>query len=70
MLHHLDKTELERFSLEEIFSRFDDENAAFFVNERFAPQLTTASIYKNTAAVIQGAKDAFKNKYMKWWILP
>ena len=66
MLHHVDKVNLEQFSLEEIFSRYDDENAAFFENERFAPQLTLASKFKTTADVIQGSKEAFKNSYMKW----
>lgn len=37
MLHHIDKTNLEKYSLEEIFSKYDDENAAFFEQERFAP---------------------------------
>ena len=65
MLHHVDKVNLEQFSLEEIFSRYDDDNAAFFENERFAPQLTLASKFKTTADVIQGSKEAFKNSYMK-----
>ena len=37
MLHHFDKTNLEQYSLEDIFSKFDEENAAFFEQERFAP---------------------------------
>lgn len=31
MLHHFDKTNLEQYSLEEIFSRFDQDNANYIV---------------------------------------
>ena len=64
MLHHVDKSDLERFSLEEIFSKYDEENADLFEQERFAPQLTKASIFKTTADVVKGAKTAFKKKYL------
>jgi len=65
MLHHFDKTDLEQYSLEEIFSHYDDDNAALFETERFAPFLTAASKFKTTADVIQGAKNAFRATYMK-----
>ena len=65
MLHHFDKTNLEQYTLEEIFSKYDEENAAYFEQERFAPQLTTVSKFKTTTDVIQGARDAFKNTYMR-----
>ena len=65
MLHHFDKTDLEKYSLEEMFSNYDDEGAnGFFEQQRFAPQLTKASVFKTTADVVAGAKTAFKKKYL------
>lgn len=51
MLHHFDKSCLEAYSLEDIFSGYDQENASHFEKERFAPYLTKASIYKRPADV-------------------
>ena len=65
MLHHIEKSDLEQYSLETIFSRYDQENDEFFEQERFAPQLTHVSKFKTTADVIQGAVNAFKNHYMR-----
>ena len=60
MLHFFDKVNLASYSLEKIFSRFDDENDAYFDQERFAPFLTEASQYGTTADVIQAAKNIFR----------
>jgi Ca2+-binding EF-hand superfamily protein len=51
MLHHFNKSNLEAYSLENIFSRYDKENASYIEKERFAPLLTNASIFKKPADV-------------------
>ena len=60
MLHFFDKVNLKSYSLEKIFRKFDDEDDAFWEQERFAPFLTEASQYGTTADVIQAAKSIFK----------
>ena len=72
LLHHIDKTKLEQYSLEQIFSKYDawedsDEAGTTTVNHngpKFATNLTEASKYRSQISVIQAAKEAFQQKYM------
>ena len=70
MLHFQDKTELEMFSLEDVFQTYDAEVAAKDAQlekdkKRFAPKLAKTSIYETTADAIEAAKQIFQKKYMK-----
>ena len=61
MLHHFDKTDLQKFSLADVLSTYDDEVSPL----GFAKKLQKTCKYATTAKAVAGAKQVFKNTYMK-----
>lgn len=71
MLHHVDKSDLQKYSLEEFFTAMAQEDAKDAIIEagaslkhdrvKFSKQLSKASKFRSQLEVIQAAKAAFKS---------
>eukprot|EP00353_Schmidingerella_taraikaensis_P001801 CAMPEP_0185597926 /NCGR_PEP_ID=MMETSP0434-20130131/81675_1 /TAXON_ID=626734 ORGANISM="Favella taraikaensis, Strain Fe Narragansett Bay" /NCGR_SAMPLE_ID=MMETSP0434 /ASSEMBLY_ACC=CAM_ASM_000379 /LENGTH=67 /DNA_ID=CAMNT_0028226777 /DNA_START=1829 /DNA_END=2029 /DNA_ORIENTATION=- len=67
MLHHSDKTDLEKLSLDEFFADYDKPSKVIKGKggdkNRFVPQLTTSSQYATTTEAVEGARQVFNNTF-------
>ena len=72
MLHHVDKSDLQKYSLEEVFTAMaqEDERKDAIIEAgaslkpdrvKFSKQLSKASKFRSQLEVIQAAKAAFKS---------
>ena len=65
MLHHIDKSNLEDYMLDEIFDTYDDyDSNAVTINQGFAPKVPEASIFRSQIEIVDALKNSFKKRYL------
>ena len=65
MLHHIDKSNLEDYMLDDIFDTYDDYDGDILIsNFGFASKVPEASMFRSQHEIVEALKNSFKKHYM------
>ena len=66
MLHHFDKSDLQAYTLHDLFDKGQFDQKEYHIEEeRFAPILPLKVMFGTVAEIVQASRDAMLNIYMK-----